>query len=177
MMRLVAAVLVLVVAGFPLAVYAAAPVTWLSLGALAVAATGVALLSVPLVTAGATLALVAEAAALLIARTPVDPVGAIVLGVALTLLLSVVHFAARVDGAWLGPSLVAVQVRQWLIVSGLGVIAAAALAAVAGALAGAFRGVGLPAVIAAAALGAALTLAGVVALLTRRHATPGKSAR
>ena len=173
-MRLVAAVLVLVVAGVPLVAYAAAPVTWLSLGALIVGATGVALLSVPLVTAGATLALVAEAAALLIARTSVDLVAAIALGVALTLLLAVVHFAARVDGAWLGASLAAAQAREWLIVSGLGVIVAGALAAVAGMLAGVFRGIALPTVIAAAALGAALTVAGLAALLARWHSTPGR---
>jgi len=169
MMRLVAAALVLIVVAFPLAVHPAAPVTWLVVAALLAAGAGVALLSVPVVTAGGALALIAHAVALLIARPALDPVGAIALGVTLTLLLSVVHFAARAEGAVLGPSVVASQVREWVVAAGLGVVAAAVLAGAGAALAGAFRGAALPMVIALAALGAAVAVAGAVALIAARR--------
>ena len=167
MMRLVAAALVLVVAAFPLAVYPAAPVTWLVLAALLAAGPGVALLWVPLATAGGALALIAYAVALLIAGPAVDLVSATALGVTLTLLLSIVNFGARVEGAGLGPSVMAAQVRDWLVVAGLGVITVAVLAAAGAAVAGALRGAALPVMIAAAALGAAVSVAGAVALMRR----------
>jgi len=167
MMRLVAAALTLILLAFPLAVYPAAPVTWLVLAALLTAAGGVALLSVALVSAGGALALIAHAVALLIARPAVDLAGAIGLGVALTLLPLVVHFAARTDGAALGPGVLVSQIRDWLVVAGAGVAAAGALTAAAVMLAIGFQGLTLPMVVAAAALGAALTVAGVVALVRR----------
>ena len=168
MMRLVAAALVLVVVAFPLAVYPAAPVTWLVLIALLAAGAGVALLSAPVVTAGAALALIAHAAALLIARPAVDLVGAVALGVTLTLLLSVVHFGARVEGAVLGASVLASQAREWVMVIAAGVLAAVSLAVGGSVLAGMFRGASLPMVVAAAALGAALAMASVIALVGKR---------
>jgi len=169
MMRLVAAALLLAAAAFPFAVYPAAPVTWLVLAALLAGGAGVALLSGPLVTAGGALALIAHAVALLIARAAIDPVGATTLGVTLTLLLLLVHFAGRVDGAVLGPGVLISQVRDWLVVAGVGVVAAGVLTAGGAALAGGLGGVTVPVMIAAAVLGAALTAAGVAALVAARE--------
>jgi hypothetical protein len=53
MIRLAAAALVTVVVGIPLAILPAAPVTWLTVVALAIGTTGALVLSVTLVTAGA----------------------------------------------------------------------------------------------------------------------------
>ncbi len=169
MMRLVAAALLLVVTALPLAVYPAAPVTWLALAALLAGGAGVALLSPPVVTVGGALALIAYAAALLIERPALDPPGAIALGVALTLLLSCVHFAGRVHGAALGPSVMATQVREWLRAAAAGVLAAATFALAGVAVASGFHGASLPVVIAAAALGAGLAMAGAIALLAARR--------
>ena len=103
MMRLAAVALVGILVAFPLAVLPAAPVTWLAAAALVIGSAGALILAVPLVTAAASLALVAYALALAIVRPAPDPVGAITLGAALVLLLALVHFAGRVDGAALGP--------------------------------------------------------------------------
>jgi len=174
MMRVVAVALLLVVTAVPLAVYPAAPVTWLALAALLAGGAGVALLSPPIVTAGGALALIAYAVALLIARPALDPPGAITLGVALTLLVSSVHFAGRVHGAALGPSVVVTQVREWLRAAATGVLAAAILALAGAAAASGLRGASLPVVIAGAALGAGLAMAGVIVLLAaRREPAPG----
>jgi hypothetical protein len=131
------------------------------------AGAGVLLLSVPLVTVGGALALIGYAVALLIVRPPVDPVAAAGLGTTLVVVLALVHFAGRVDGAVLGPAVVATQVRQWLAVAAAGVVAAVALTAVAAALGAALAGATLPLVVVAATLGALLTVAGVIALTTR----------
>ncbi|HEU5194467.1 MAG TPA: hypothetical protein VFW70_06980 [Methylomirabilota bacterium] len=168
MMRVVAAALVLITLASPLGVYPAPPVTWLLLVALLVGAAGVVLLSVALVTACAALALIAQAMALMIVRPPIDPLAAAILGVTLTLLPLVVHFTARAEGAFLGPGVLAAQIRTWLMAAGAGVAAAAALTAAASGLASAFLNAPLPLVVAAGALGAALTVAGAVALLAGR---------
>jgi hypothetical protein len=169
MTRVVAAALVLSVLTFPLGVYPAAPVTWLVSVALLAAGAGVALLSVPLVTAGGILVLIAHAVALLVARPAIDPVAATLLGVTLTLLLLLVHFAGRAEGALLGPGVLLTQARDWLITAVVGALAAVALTALATELANAFQRATLPVIVAAAALGAALTVAGVVKLYDPRR--------
>lgn len=167
MMRLAAAVLVAVLAGFPLAVMPGAPVSWLVVLALVVAGAGVLLLSVTLVTVAGALALIAYAVALLIVRPPVDPVAAAGFGATLVVVVALVHFARRADGAVLGPAVVATQVRQWLAIVAVGVVVAAALTAGATVLGAALAGATLPLVVVAATLGALLTVAGVIALTTR----------
>ena len=169
MMRLAACALVLVAAALPLAIYPAAPVTWLALGALLAGGAGVALRSAPTVTVGGALALIAHAVALLIVRPAFDPVGAIALGATLTLLVLVVHFTARVHGAALGASVVTWQVRAWLLVLAVGVLAAAVLTLTGTALASGLRAASLPMVVVAAALGAGVAMAGVIALLAARR--------
>ena len=168
MMRLACAALVLVVVAFPLAVLPAPPVTWIAGAALAVGMAGAVLPVVPLATAGGSLALIAYALALVIARPAVDPIAAIAFGACLVLLLGLVHFAARIDGAVVGPSVLASQVRDCALVVTTGVLAAAALTAAALWLAGVLRAAP-PVVIAAAAVGVVVAVVGVVGLVTARR--------
>ncbi len=177
MLRLAAGVLVAVLVAIPLAVRPAAPVTWLAILALGVGGAGVIVLSVPIVTTGASLALIAYAVALVIAGPAVDPVAAIAVGATLVLLLALVHFAGRAHGAALGPAVVAAQVRHWLVIVGLGAAAAAALTAGGVVLGPTLRGTSLPVVVVAAALGAVMTTAGVIALVTARKDPPGTAGR
>jgi hypothetical protein len=172
MMRLAAAVLVAIVAGFPLAVMPGPPVSWLAAASLVMSGVGVLLLSVPLVTVGGSLALIGYAVALLIVRAPVDPLAAAGFGAALVVVLALVHFAGRVDGALVGSAVVATQVRQWLAVAAAGVVAAIALTAGAAVLGAALAGATLPLAVAAATHGALLTVAGVIALTTREDPPP-----
>jgi len=168
MMRLAAMVLLAVVAALPLGVRPSTPpVTWLAVAALAVGGVGVVAWSVPVVTAAGSLVVIAYALALAIAGAADDSLTAIVLGAALVLLLALVHFGGRVRGAMIGPSVIASQARQWLAVVGLGAVAAVVLAAVATPLGVALRRATLPMVVIAAALGAVLTVAGVIALVAR----------
>jgi hypothetical protein len=166
MLRLAAAVLLVVLVAFPVAVLPAAPVTWLAVVALAVAGAGIAMLSVPVVTAGAVLALITYALALVIAQPPVDPVAAIGVGADALVLLALVQFAGHAQGALLGPAVLAGRLRQWLAAAGLGVAVTGALVTVATVLGLVLRGATLPVVVAAAALGALLAMAGLVALMT-----------
>jgi hypothetical protein len=166
MMRLAAAILVAILVAFSLGVLPARPVTWLAGAALVVGVTGVVVLSVPVVAAGASLALIAYALALVIARPPVDVVAANAFGATLVLLLALVHFAARVRGAAIGRAVLATQIRQWLTIVAAGVVAAIGLAAAAAALGGALQGASLPVVVVTAALGALVTVGGAFALLT-----------
>jgi hypothetical protein len=172
MMRLAAAILIAVLVAFSLTVLPARPVTWLAGAALVVGGTGVVVLSVPVVAAGASLALIAYALALVIARPPVDPVAASALGGILVLLLALVHFAARARGAAIGPAVIATQIRHWLAIVAAGVVAAMGLTAAAAALAGALQGASLPVIVIIAALGALVTVAGAFALLTTTWGAP-----
>lgn len=166
MMRLAAAVLIAAVVAFPLAVLPSPPVTWLAVSALVVGGAGVVALSVPLVTAGASLAMIAYTLALVIARPPFDPVAAIAFGATLVLLLALAHFAGRVHGAAIGPSVIAAQIRHWLVIVAAGVMAAVMLTAAAAAFGLTLLGAALPVVVVVAALGVLMTVAGVVALVT-----------
>jgi hypothetical protein len=168
MTRVAAAILLFFVVAFPLGVLFAPPVTWLAAAALVIGGTGVSLLSVPLVTAGASIALIAYTLALLIAEAPVDLVAAVILGTTLVLLLTLAHFASRVQGAAVAVPVIVSQIREWLVVAAAGVVAAVVFSAAAAAAGGALRSAALPVVVLAAALGALLTVAGVIALLTSR---------
>jgi hypothetical protein len=168
MMRLAAAVLVLVVVSFPVAVLPGPPATWLAVVGGIVGGAGAVLLSVTLVTIGASVALIAYALALLIARPAgADPLAATGFGAALVVVLALVHLAARADAAALGPAVLATQLRQWLATVAIGVLAAAGLTMGAAMLGAVLAGTSLPVVVAAAALGALLTIAGLIALTTR----------
>ena len=171
MTRVAAAVLVAVLAAFPLTALAGPPVTWLAVLVLVVGGAGVVLLSVPVVTAGAVIALIAYALALVIAPPAFDPVPAIALGATLVALLALVHFGARVQGAAVGRAVAAAQVRQVLVIVALGVVAAAGLTAAAAFLGALVRAPSLPLVVAISALGAVLVVLGAVALATPRGET------
>jgi hypothetical protein len=173
--RLAAAVLVLVLVAFPLAVLPAPPVTWLAVAALVVAGAGVAILSVPVATIGAAFALVAYALALVITRPPVAPLAGIAIGATLVLLLTLVHFASRIQGAAVGRAVIVAQLRQWLVIVAIGAGTALALTAVAAGLGTLLLGAALPVVVVVAVLGALLTVAGVIALVTD-HADPAAPA-
>lgn len=165
MLRLGAALLLIVLVAIPLAVLPAAPVTWLIAGALGVGGAGVAGLSVGLVVTGGTLALIAYALALVLARPGVDVLAALLVGAALTLLPVLVHFAERTRGAHLGAGVVTGQLRQWLGGVMAGGVAALVLGAGAVALGTGLAGATLPVIVIAGVVGAALAVAGVVALV------------
>jgi len=173
MMRLAAMVLLVVLTACPLGVQPSTPpVTWLATAALLVGGVGVIAWSVPLVTAAGSLVVIAYALALVIAGPAAEPLAAIALGAALVLVLALVHLGARVRGAVVGASVIAAQARQWLAVVGLGIVAAVALTAAAAPLGGVLRGATLPVVVIAAALGAVLTVGGVIALVAREGPGP-----
>jgi hypothetical protein len=171
MMRPAALLLMAAVAAFPLADSPATPVAWLAAAAFVVGAVGVAVWSVPVVTLAAVLALIVFALVRVITRPAADPIGALAFGATLVVLLALVHLAGRTHGAALGPGVVTAQVRQWLAVVAVGVGAGGALTVGAAVLRRGLAGATLPVVVAAAALGAVLTVAGVVALMTRDHPT------
>jgi hypothetical protein len=172
MIRLAVAALVTVVVGIPLAILPTAPVTWLTVVALAIGTTGALVLSVTLVTAGASLALIAYAVALALARPAADPLASVVLGGTLVLLLALVHFGSRIDGAVVGPRVVAGQIRHWMAIAALGVAGAAVLTLGGAVLGPALVGATLPVVVVAAGLGALLAVAGVIALVTAPRDSP-----
>jgi hypothetical protein len=166
MMRLAAFALLLGLAALPLSVRPAPPpVLWLTWAAFAVGGIGVLVWSVPLVTAAGVLALIGYALALVIVGPAADPLLAAALGAALVLLLALVHFAGRVRGAALGPGVVAAQARRSLAVAGLGVAAAMGLLAAAVPVGALLRSATFPVVVAVAALGVLMTMAGVIALI------------
>jgi len=176
MMRLASLVLLAVLVALPLAGGPSTPpVTWIATVALLVGAVGVLAWSVPLVTAAASLVMIAYALALVVAGPAADPFIAIALGATLVLLLALVHLGGRVRGAFLGPAVIAAQARQWLAVVGSGVVVAVVLTAAAAPLGGALRGASLPIVVIAGALGAVLTVAGVVTLMAREGSPRGDS--
>lgn len=168
MIRLAAALLLAALVGVPLAVLPSPPVTWFAIAALVMGVAGVVTLSVPLVTAGASVALIGYAIALAIVRPAVDPVAAIALGVALVLLPSLVHLAHHVRGAVVGPGVLSSQLRQWLAIVAAGIVAAVVLTAVAPALGSALQSAAFPVVVGAAVLGALMVVAGLIALVTTR---------
>jgi hypothetical protein len=166
MMRLAIAALIALAVVTPLMILPAAPVTWLTVAAAATGGVGVLALSVSLVTASASLTLIGYALALSWARPAADPAVSAILGGALVLVLALTHFARRSEGALLGPGVLGGLIRHWLAIVGLGIAAAAVLTLGALVLAPLVVGASLPLVVVAAALGAALTMAGVIALVT-----------
>ncbi len=173
MIRYLGGLLVVVLVGVPLV---RAPSELIgALGAIAgmLCAGGLITLSIPLLTAGTSLALAEYALALLwIASTPPDFVGAIGLGLTLWLLFEVTGFAQRVRGVAVAPEVFRGQARSW-IATGL------AVALLGGALAIATTIVGLrlpasayPAVVALGALG---VFVGAVRALLRASSRPGSA--
>jgi hypothetical protein len=165
MTRLVALPLVAIVVALPLTVLPSAYLGWLAVPAFLVGGAGAVARVPPLTTAGAALALIEYAVALLIARPAPDLVTATAFGTALVLLLTLVHFADRVRGAAVSPAAVRSAVRQWLMIAAFGGLAAVALTVAGMGLRVLLPDTALP-VIVAAAFGALMTVAGVIALVT-----------
>jgi len=128
-MRALPLIPIVVLAGLPVAMRPTA-------GFLAVAAVAGSLCAAgafgrwrPLITAGATLTMIQYAFALTGAGS--SPVSAAVLGVSLALVLDVSEFVRRFQRATMTAPALSRQVRHWIASVSLGVVAAAALAAVA----------------------------------------------
>lgn len=166
-LHLMAVALMVMLAGLPLALLPSGVIAALAALALAVGGAGVIARSVPLATAGAALALIEYAGALVIARPHPDPVTGTAFGAGLVLVLAIVHFAGRTHGAALALSVVRAQLRHWLAIVALGAATATALTLGGEALGLALRGASLPVVVATAALGALAAAAGVHRLLSR----------
>jgi hypothetical protein len=167
-LRLAGLLLVAVLALVPVTVLPTPPVTWLAGLALVVGGVGALTLTTPLVTTGASLAVIGYALALALDRPAVDPVVAIAFGATLVLVLPLAHFAERAHGAMVPPAVVAAQVRGWLALALLGAGIAAALTAGAGLLTPVLAGARLPVVVAVAGLGASLAVAALVRALLER---------
>jgi hypothetical protein len=148
------------VAGLPLLVLVMLPVlvfpSWLT-GAVAVAAGlvaagGLVALSIPVLTAGAMLALADYALALWLSARPPGVFGAVAFGVALFLALDVADFARRFRGAALDSSVVRHQARSWVASAATGALAAIVLTLLATAVRLAVPPAAYPAIAAAGAL-------------------------
>ena len=165
MMRALAGVLALVVVGFPLLIAPSDLTGGLGVIAGALCAGGIGALSIPLLAAGAGVSLVGYALALWPSGGSLHPLGAIALGVVISLLFQVVGFAAHFRGTAVDSHVIPGQVRFW-VGSGVGAAVVGVLLSMsAGGLA---LRLPLPAYPAAAALGALAVFLGVVRAL--RHA-------
>jgi hypothetical protein len=164
MMRALAGLLALVLVGFPLLIAPSELTGALGVIAGMLCAAGIGALSIPLLAAGAALSLVGYALALWPSAGSPDPLGAVVLGVVLSLLFQVVGFAARFPGAAVDSHVLPGQVRYW-VASGVGAAAVGILLSISA------RGIALrlplPAYPAAVAFGAVAVFLGVIRLLMR----------
>jgi hypothetical protein len=164
MIRALAGLLVIVLVGIPLLTAPSTLVGGLGLAAVVLCAGGILRLSIPLLTAGASLSLIEYAVALWVSAGSPDFVGAIGIGVTLALLVQIVGFAARFEGAVVDVRALWAQARSW---AGTGAASAAAvflLAVGAGSIA---LRLPLPAYPAAAGLGALAVFLGAVRALMR----------
>jgi hypothetical protein len=167
--RALAALLALLVVGYPLLITAATPV--LLLGAVAITLCGLGiLLATPMLVAGAVVALAEYTLALWLAGGPPRLAGAVLLGVGLLLLVETADWGRRARRATLGSGVVLSQIRYWAAFGAftaalaLGVIALATVAS----------GARLPWAPALAAAGAVVALVGLaVALHRSRRNVPG----
>ena len=167
-MRRLAAVLTLVLVGYPLLVTTAPAVLALGAAAMLVCILGI-LASTPVLVGGMVLALGEYALALWLAGGPPRLTGAALVGVVLVLLLETADFARRARRAVIGPGVLLAQARSWVVLgalTGLGALAASAAASAASAA------VRLPWAPAIAAAGAAVALVGVALALSGSRMPP-----
>jgi len=129
MMRAITLIPIAVVAGVPVLMRPSSPFAGIGAAAAVLCMAGVLLRWRPLVTAGASLALMLYALALFGARSSL--VSAIVLGVSLALALDVSEFARRFHGTVVTMPAWSRQVRHWVATALLGVVTTAALASLA----------------------------------------------
>ena len=165
MIRAVAGILALVLVGFPLLMAPSELTGTLGVIAGGLCAGGIAVLSVPLLAAGAGVSLVAYTLALWPAEGSLHPLGAVALGVVLSLLFQVVGFAKRFGGVTMDSPVFPGQVRYWLGSAMGAAVVGIVLSISAGGIA---LRLPLPAYPAAAAFGALAVFLGAVRAL--RHA-------
>lgn len=173
MIRVTAGLLALFVVGFPLLRAPGSVTELLGLIAATLCAGGILSLSIPLLAAGAALAVVEYAFASLAAGGPPDVLGALAFGAALSLLVQTVGFAARFRGASVGPRVIRAQVRTWAGTGAAGIGIGLALAGGAGAVWLRLPSAAFPVV---AALGLVVAFVGVVGALRRWSESPGETA-
>jgi hypothetical protein len=171
-LRLTAVALMAVLAGLPLTILPSPFLGALAALTLLVGGVGAIAASVRLATAGGALALIEYALALVVARPDHDPITATALGGGLVLLLASTHVASLTRGAAVSYPVFRSQARHWLAIVALGMVGAALVTVGGQALALALRGAALPVVVAASAVGALLTVAGVIALVTAPRRDP-----
>ena len=167
-MRRLAAVLTLVLVGYPLLVTHAPVVLALGAAAATLCLLGI-LIATPVLVGGIVLALGEYALALWLADGPPRLAGAVLLGVVLALLLEAADFARRARRAVIGPGVVFAQVRSWVVLGALTGIGALIASLAASAASGAVR---LPWAPAVAAAGAAVALVGVALALCAGRVPP-----
>jgi hypothetical protein len=129
MMRALTLIPIAVMAGVPVLMRPSSAVGGIGAAAAVLCLAGVFLRWRPLVTAGASLAVMLYALTLVGARSSLW--SAIVLGVSLALVLDVFEFVRRVHGAVVTRPALGRQTRHWVTTAILGVVTTAALASVA----------------------------------------------
>lgn len=161
-MRRLAALLVVVVVGYPLAILPTTVVTIIAGGAVALCALGVVARSTPALTAGVALAIAEHALAISLADGPLRLGGALVTGVGVALLLEIGDFDRRFRRAALGPRVLASQLWYWTGFAALGAATTLVLLAVASAITTMVRVPWSPVLAAAGALTALGATAGAL---------------
>jgi len=164
MMRAFAGLLALVLIGLPILIAPSELTGALGVIAGMLCAAGIGALSVPLLAAGAALSLVVYALVLWPSVGPPAPLGAVALGVVLSLLFQVVGFAAHFRGAAVDSHVPPGQVRYW-VGNGIGTAVVGILLSISAS--GIALRLPLPAYPAVVALGALAVFLGVVQALIR----------
>jgi hypothetical protein len=169
MIRALAGLLVVVLVGIPLLAAPSTLVGAFGLAAGALCAGGIFRLSIPLLTAGASLSLIEYALALWMSAGSPDFVGAVGVGVTVALLFQIVGFAARFQGVVVDARVLWAQARSWVGTGAASAAVAILLAVGAGSIA---LRLPFPAYPAVAALGVLAAFLGVVRMLIY---TPGQA--
>jgi hypothetical protein len=160
-MHRIAAVLALLLVGYPLLIASSAAVGALGAAALLVCVLGI-LAATPVLVVGIVLALAEYALALWIGGGPPRLAGAVFLGVVVMLLVETADFGRRARGAALGPGVAGAQVRAWVSTAAIASTTALGAAAACGVASTAVR---LPWAPAVAAAGGAVALVGIALAL------------
>ena len=167
-MRRLAAVLALVLVGYPLLIASSIAIVALGGAAMILCGLGI-LIATPVLVGGMVLALGEYTLALWITGGSPRLAGAVFLGVVMVLLLETADFGRRAHRAVIGPGVVLAQIRSWAslgALAGMVVLVASAAASVAS------TAVRLPWAPAVAAAGAAVALVGVALALSARRVPP-----
>jgi hypothetical protein len=164
-MRRLAAVLALILAGYPLLVAASSAVLALGAGAVGLCWLGI-VTATPVLAAGMVLALSEYALALWLAGGPPRLAGAVLVGVVLILLLETAEFGRRAHRAEVGPGVLLTQIRSWAVLGALTGAGALVLSAAASVASAAVR---LPWAPAIAGAGAAIALVAIALAVRGTH--------